>query len=89
LAINRPFLGNSVCPLNNFRQHFSDPDVICDFSSGGACYLFDIESSGVCRNTSQKALQHLIECRSIKRHTDSSFEQSFGMFLSMPADEVA
>ena len=51
LAKNSPFLDSSVCSLNNFRQHFSDPDVICDFSSGGACYLFDIESSGVCRDT--------------------------------------
>ena len=89
MAINRPFSGNSVCSLNNFRQHLSDPDVPCNFSSGGACYLFDIEPSVVCRDTAQKALQHLIERRSIKRHADSGFEQCFGVLLSMPADEVA
>ena|SRR6266545_172297 len=89
LAKNRPFSSSSVCSLNNFGQHSSDPDVIFDFSSGGVCYLFDIESSGVCRDTAQKALQHLIERRSIKRHADSGFEQCFGVFLSMPADEVA
>jgi hypothetical protein len=45
LAKIRPFSGGQLCSLSNFRQHHPDPDVNCIFSSGGACYLFDIEPS--------------------------------------------
>ncbi len=45
LAKIRPFSGGQLCSLSNFRQHPSIPDVNCIFSSGGACYLFDIEPS--------------------------------------------
>jgi hypothetical protein len=52
------------------------------------CYQFDIESGFGRRLALQKTLQHLIERRSFKRHSDSGFQQCLGVLFSMSSDEI-